>query len=73
MPPTPRQPGGRNWLWQRIAVGGLDDALKRATLGDFLDALGKARGGVPRQRHARSLPGRVSIRAVPVNGDSRTG
>ncbi len=36
---TPRQPGGRNWLWQRIAVGGLDDALKRATLGDFLDAL----------------------------------
>ena len=41
---APRQPGGRNWLWQRIAVGGLDDALKRATLGDFLDALGAARG-----------------------------
>ena len=41
---APRQPGGRNWLWQRIAVGGLDDALKRATFGDFLDALGAARG-----------------------------
>ncbi|HWK32094.1 MAG TPA: hypothetical protein VNR51_00245, partial [Hyphomicrobium sp.] len=41
---TPHQPGGRNWLWQRIAVGGLDDALKRATLGDFLDALGARHG-----------------------------
>ena len=35
----PSQPGGRNWLWQRVAVGGLDHARKRGTLADFLDAL----------------------------------
>ncbi|MCC7250842.1 hypothetical protein [Hyphomicrobium sp.] len=36
------QPGGRNWLWQRVAVSGLDDALTRATFADFLSALGGA-------------------------------
>ena len=51
---APRQPGGRNWFWQRIAVGGLDDALKRATFGDFLDALGAVRGDF-----------RVSVRRGP--------
>lgn len=35
----PRQPGGRNWLWQRIHVSGLDHATKRGTLTDFLDQL----------------------------------
>lgn len=35
----PRQPGGRNWLWQRIQVSGLDHATKRGTLADFLDQL----------------------------------
>ncbi len=65
---SPRQPGGRNWLWQRIAVGGLDDALKRATLGDFLDALGQQRGQF-RVSMTREGSGRVAIRAVPVNGD----
>ena len=66
---TPRQPGGRNWFWQRIAVGGLDDALKRATFGDFLDALGAARGEfrVSMQREAN---GRVAIRAVPADAGS---
>jgi hypothetical protein len=39
-----KQPGGRNWLWQKISVKGLDDALRRATFGDFLDALGARRG-----------------------------
>lgn len=66
---TPRQPGGRNWLWQRISVGGLDDALKRATLGDFLDALGKAQGEF-RVSVGREDSGRVSIRAVPLNAQS---
>ncbi len=61
---SPRQPGGRNWLWQRIAVGGLDDALKRATLGDFLDALGAPRGEF-RAAVAREGSGRVVIRAIP--------
>jgi len=37
---TPRQPGARNWLWQRVEVRGLDSALQRADLADFLDALG---------------------------------
>ena len=60
----PRQPGGRNWLWQRISVDGLDDALKRATLGDFLDALGAGRGEF-RASIGREGDGRVLIRAVP--------
>jgi len=61
---SPRQPGGRNWLWQRISVGGLDDALRRAMLGDFLDALGASRGEF-RATVAREGSGRVVIRAVP--------
>jgi hypothetical protein len=35
----PRQPGGRNWLWQAVQVSGLDHATKRATFADFLDQL----------------------------------
>jgi len=61
---VPRQPGGRNWLWQRIAVDGLDDALKRATFGDFLDALGASRGAF-RVSVLREGSGRVLIRAAP--------
>ena len=37
---TPRQPGGRNWLWLRVKVDGLDEAMQRARLADFLNALG---------------------------------
>ena len=37
---TPRQPGGRNWLWQKVEVQGLEEALQRARLADFLNALG---------------------------------
>ena len=36
---TPRQPGGRNWLWQRIEVQGLNAALHHAKLADVLNAL----------------------------------
>jgi hypothetical protein len=72
--PAPRQPGGRNWLWQRIAVDGLDDALKRATFGDFLDALGASRGAF-RVTVARDGGGRVVIRAAPegANAEPITG
>jgi hypothetical protein len=66
---APRQPGGRNWFWQRIAVGGLDDALKRATLGDFLDALGDAREEF-RVSMQREASGRVAIRALPAAAES---
>jgi hypothetical protein len=38
--PTPRQPGGRNWLWLSVEVQGLDKALQRARLVDFLNVLG---------------------------------
>lgn len=68
--PVPRQPGGRNWLWQRISVGGLDDALKRATLGDFLDALGADRGEF-RLSMQREGSGRVSIRATAAQADGQ--
>jgi hypothetical protein len=37
---TPRQPGGRNWLWQKVEVKGLDQALQHARVADFFNALG---------------------------------
>jgi hypothetical protein len=37
---TPRQPGGRNWLWQKVEVKGLEQAMQHARFADFLDALG---------------------------------
>jgi hypothetical protein len=40
----PRQPGGRNWLWQRVKVSGLETAAKRGTFADFIDALNQGRG-----------------------------
>jgi hypothetical protein len=67
---APRQPGGRNWFWQRIAVDGLDDALKRAKFGDFLDALGAANGEF-RVSVQREGSGRVALRAVPAGGDAQ--
>ncbi len=36
-----RQPVGRNWLWQRQEVRGLDSAMGRTDVSDFLDALGE--------------------------------
>jgi hypothetical protein len=57
------QPGGRNWLWQRVAVSGLDDALKRATFADFLNALGAGRGRFEVETVAR-VDGRVALKAL---------
>jgi hypothetical protein len=37
---TPRQPGGRNWLWQKVEVRGLEQAMQHARVADFLNALG---------------------------------
>ncbi len=42
--PDPRQPGGRNWLWRKVMVPGLDAALKKATYADFLSSLGTGSG-----------------------------
>lgn len=61
------QPGGRNWLWQKVAVSGLDDALQRATFADFLSALG---GGPGRELAVNAAPGshgRVVISAAPTS------
>jgi len=49
-----RQPGGRNWLWQKVEVAGLNDALKQTTYADFFNALG-----------ANRAP--LSITAIPDN------
>lgn len=40
----PLQPGGQNWLWQRMSVAGLDAARKRPTLADFINAIAAGRG-----------------------------
>jgi hypothetical protein len=55
---TPRQPGGRNWLWQKVEVKGLEEALGHARVADFLNAV--------------STPGgRLSVAARPA-GAGRT-
>ena len=41
---TPRQPGGRNWLWQKVEVKGLTEALQHARVADFYNALAAANG-----------------------------
>jgi hypothetical protein len=58
------QPGGRNWLWQTVEVGGLNDASKAATVGDFLDAVGARRGGF-KLTASHEGSGRVHISAAP--------
>lgn len=60
---VPRQPGGRNWLWQTYEVGGLGEAMSRATFGDFLDALGASRAPM-RITAGESGAGRVHLSAV---------
>lgn len=67
---APRQPGGRNWLWQRVEVAGLDDALKRATFADFLDALGANLGELSVTASPQGA-GRIVLRATPT-GSSAT-
>lgn len=59
-----RQPGGRNWLWLTYQVDGLDDALSRATFGDFLEALAMRQGGMT-VTAARAGEGRIFVRAAP--------
>lgn len=62
----PRQPGGRNWLWQKVGVAGLDEAMKRATFADFLSALGGT-GTDLAVTAAEAGQGRIVMRALPVN------
>lgn len=60
-----RQPGGRNWLWQKVGVAGLDEAMKRSTFADFLSALGGS-GSELAVTAAEASQGRIVMRAVPV-------
>jgi hypothetical protein len=59
------QPGGRNWLWQKVEVSGLDDAMRRATFADFLSALGGA-GSELTIKATPSSHGRVLFSATPI-------
>ena len=59
-----RQPGGRNWFWQTIEVGGMPEAAASATFGDFLDALAQRRGGF-QLAAAHDGQGRVQLSALP--------
>lgn len=70
---TPRQPGGRNWLWQRVQVRGLDTALQRATFADFLDALGGSGGRmVANATPQGALRTRLDVRPAPELGAAPT-
>jgi hypothetical protein len=64
---APRQPGGRNWLWQRVEVAGLDRALEHTNLSDFVNAL-----AAPESRlvvtASEAAAGRVALKAVSVKG-----
>jgi len=62
---APRQPGTRNWLWQRVAVPGLDGAVAQATLADFLSALA-AKAGHLAVEVSPATGHRVTLRARPV-------
>lgn len=63
------QPGGRNWLWQTVSVGGLDEALLKGSFGDFLDQLAANRGGFT-LKSAREPGGRVQISASAAGEDT---
>lgn len=58
------QPGGRNWFWQTVEVDGLDQAVKRATFADFINALGAGRGQFQVTAKATSR-NRVVLEIVP--------
>lgn len=69
---TPRQPGTRSWLWQRVSVTRLDDALGRDRLADFLNAVGS-----PQAKLLVSVqdlaPGRVRLAVSPLRDDGSSG
>lgn len=67
--PSPRQPGSRNWLWQSVEVSGLEEAMKRATVSDFLNAVASGQGQLL-VKAADQGGGRVSLSAVPGAGRS---
>lgn len=65
--PSPRQPGSRNFLWQSVEVAGLEEAMKRATVSDFLNAVASGQGQLL-VKAADQGGGRISLSAVPGAG-----
>lgn len=61
---TPRQPGGRNWLWQTIEIGGFTDAIAKSTFADFIEVFASRRGAMHISAAGEST-GRVRLSAVP--------
>lgn len=61
---SPRQPGERNWLWQRIQIAGLHAALRRPNSADFLNAIAETRSPLVITASERAT-GRVSLTARP--------
>ena len=62
---APRQPGARNWLWLRVDVDNLFEALDRPTLGQFLNALAGDQGRLfVTVRHAGER--RMGLSVVPL-------
>jgi hypothetical protein len=68
----PLQPGGRNWLWQRIEVAGLGQARTRGTLADFLDQIARGQGMLSVVA-APTSAARVQLSATPRPADLTTG
>ena len=60
---NPLQPGGQNWLWQKIELGGFESAISGKTFGDFLDALAARRAPMSLSA-TREMQGRVHFSAV---------
>lgn len=66
---APRQPGGKNWLWQTTRVPGLDAAVRQPTFGDFLAAIGPRDVALTISgRH--DAAGRVLLDVMPEDGAS---
>ncbi|MEL6873040.1 MAG: hypothetical protein AAFO62_09660, partial [Pseudomonadota bacterium] len=65
---TPRQPGARNWLWQRTTIDGLEAALAKDTFGDFVSALASTDSKLA-VAVAETPSGRVHLTAQPMSGD----
>jgi hypothetical protein len=62
-----RQPGTRNWLWQTAEVSGLDAAVARAQLSDFLNVLGTGDRPLAISTPDGTLTGgRITLEIAPV-------
>ncbi|MEO1719334.1 MAG: hypothetical protein AAFR23_03795 [Pseudomonadota bacterium] len=67
-----RQPGQRNWLWQRAAVDRLDAAVRQQTFADMLNTLGGPDGRLVLAVTETSA-GRTVLRAEPADAGVLSG